>query len=330
MSGNLRHRGNAKELDEFVPVISENCTDGYHSTWQSPEQFYKHVKSLDKSSAWQQSGWTPGKDWYGTETLEEAIDLAENGWKEGIERVERLRARTIAQNPMRAQPIRYGIAGSTPCVPRAVAGNIFNMRAPDIARSKRRPVITIVSNMSANCGIGEHVISNRAAVVAAMVDQIESAGFSCEVIATATTRGWRHGYKAATSIVVKRSDQYADVGRMSFALGHSSMFRRFVFNDWGTEPSAREGLGHGLGSNLELTHDDDLNFRGIFSLPSPEKNRDLFQDEETSATKGLQFLIDEMKAQNCPAFPAFTPEEKEAYLAKTKKLRRDLDDDFPY
>ncbi len=322
---NITHRGNAKELDEFVPVVTKDVKNGYHSTWQSPEQFYSHVKSLQKGDAWQTAGWDRGKQWYGTESLDEAIDLAENGWKEGIERVERLRSRTIAQNPMRAQPIRYGIAGSTPCVPRAVAGNIFNMRAPDLARSKRRPVITIVSNMAANCGISETVISNRAAVVAAMVDQIESAGFSCEVIATATSAGgWRGDseFKAATSIVVKRSDQYADVGRMSFALGHSSMFRRFVFNDWGTAGVCQKGLGSSLGSNLELTHDDDLNFRGIYSLPSPEQSRDLFKDEETSATKGLAWLIDEMKAQNCPAFPAFTPEEREAHKAKDTRRKR--------
>lgn len=319
----ITHRGNAKDLHEFIPVFKDEI-GGYHSTWRTPESFYEHVSKLERSKAWTDAGWDHDKRWSGTTNMEEALSLAKNGWKEGMEQVERTRERTLARNPVRPQAIRYGITGTTPNVPRAIAGNIFNMKAPDLHKSTRRPVITLVSNMAANCGVPAEQISNRAAVVAAIVDQIETAGYATEVLATSTSQGsmWggKKGFSSCVTVCVKQSDQYADVNRLAFALGHVSMFRRMAFADWGTDQSNRSGLGEGLGSNNEIKPTEDMNFRHIYSLPSPERMGELFKDEETAATKGYDYLINSLRKQKCPALPPLREDEMAAFKAKAAEL----------
>lgn len=329
MDENIKHRGNAKELTEFIPVL--HGKKGYHSTWSTPEAFTNHIKHLERSKAWTDAGWEHGSDWSGTKDMESAIKLAEDGWKEGIEQVERVRNRTAYKHPVQNRTVRYDLAGTVPNVPRAIAGNVFNMKAPEATKSRRRPVITLVSNMAANCGVSAETISNRSAVVAAIIDQIETAGFACEVIATATTKGSSWGgeknFASAVSVVVKKSDQYADVKRLAFSLGHTAMFRRMVFADWGTDEANKGGLGRSLGSNLEIVPDEDMNFKNIYSLPSPERMEKLFRTEEVASTDGFDFLIKSLKAQKCPAFPPFT-EQEQIDWDKDKAMKPRFDWDF--
>lgn len=240
------YNGDAKELETYLPGFT------YLSAWSSPEKFVRYVKTLRRKDAWQDAGWDKGNpEWYGSETMEEAIALAESGWKEGVDQLEKTRNRVLSANPLLPKPIKYGIAGVTPNVPRAVSGNILNMRQPDMDKSKRRPVLTLICNMSANCGVSSSAITNRAAVVAAIVDQIEVAGFSCEVITTATSRGGgfagSSGFSAAISVVLKRSDQAVDLSKLAYGLGHASFFRRLIFADKGSAKICKDGLGSGLG-----------------------------------------------------------------------------------
>lgn len=312
-------RGDATELNYVIPGLS------YHSTWSSPEAFARDIRARGKKDHWHDSGWEEGDgSWKGTKTMEDALALAAKGWPEGAAQIEKTRLRVLASNPTLPRAIKYGIAGAVPNVPRAVSGNILNMKAQDLAKSRRRPVITLVANMSANCGVDSKAISNRAAVAAAVIDQIESAGYSCEVIATALSSGnsWdgKSGFTAATSIIVKEAGQPVDTGRLAFSMGHSSMFRRFVFSDWGSAPCCQSGLGHGLGSSHGLEKDaSSLTERGIYMLASAEGNSEYFKDEEVSSTLGIDLLISELQKQGCPAFEKYESPIKEEDKIKKKK-----------
>lgn len=300
----LKHTGDSKELTQILGNLGDN---GFHSAWSNPEKFFRHIASLDKSKAWTNSGWDSDARFTGSKSMDEALKIATDGWKEGIARIERIRNRIAAMHPKKAIPIKYGIAGVTPSIPRAVAGNIFNMRAPDLRKSKRRPVITLVSNMACNWTVNAEALGNRAAVVAALVDEIESAGYSVEVVSTATTKNGT--FKSAVSVIVKKSDQFSDLSRLSFAMGHPSMFRRMVFAEWGSEKSCKEGLGLGLGYHLSFTPTEEDAFNGNFYVPSAEHSSKLFKDEETAGTKGLEFLKQQLAKQGCPAFKdLYTPE----------------------
>lgn len=323
--------GNAEEIARYTLVGYK-----FSSTWDSPEAFARYVASLKEKEAWHKAGWRTGDaEWSGSKSMDETLKMARDGWKEGADQVERLRAKIEASTPQAPRMIRYGIAGVNPSVPRAVAGNLFNMRVPDQSRSRKRPVITIVSNMAANCGVSAHQITNRAAAVAAIIDKIESVGYACEVISTSTTKGggWWGGsdndYTAATSVVVKRSDQPVDTMRLAFGLGHSSLFRRMVFADWGVEPTAQNGLGEGLGRHCDMfiPKDEDHDIKGVYTLSSAEQNGCYFDTEERSMVDGLNYLMGQLKEQGCPALknievpPCLTDEAWEKKDGKKKKKK---------
>lgn len=327
MSQNGKIIGNAEELQYILPGRS------FHSTWSSPESLAKYIASHDDSDTWQRgdSAYKDGSEkFHATKNMYEALDLARSGWKEGAEKIERLRSFIKSRHPTALTRVRYGIAGSTPNVPRAVAGNRFNMRLPVEGKSRKRPVLTLVCNMCANWSIDATQISNRAAAVAAMIDEIEAQGFSCEVVSTALTRGnvWsgRKEFTAATSVIVKPSHQPVDTMRLAFGTGHAAMFRRLIFADWQLEPSCQEGLGEGLGSASGSYSKEDLEEmaeRNIYFVPSCEGHADIFKDDDSTADKGLDFVIDALRQQGCPAFPKMTEDE----LSKATSLAAGAEDE---
>lgn len=299
--------GDASELDLLIPDRS------FHSTWSSPEALARYIKSKNKEDAWHKGGWVNNEDFSGSKSMDKTLDMAINGWKAGADKVEKLRSRIQSERPVIRQPVRYNIVGAIPNVPRAVSGNILNMKDIDITRAKRRPVLTILYDMACNCSVKADTITNCSAAVAALIDRVEQEGYSVEVIATALTSGggwdWTTGterelgYSAATSIRVKESHQPTDTMRLAFALGHASLFRRMIFADWGLEPGAQGGLGQGLGTTgVNSRSKEDLNDRHIYVLPSAEKNQKYFKDEEAAMTFGLDSLIRELQEQKCPPF----------------------------
>ena len=325
-------RGDAEDIDRLLPTLD------YHSAWSTPEKFASHIENLSKKEAWQDSGWTSGEDFTGTKDMAEAISLAREGWKEGAEKIERLRGRISAMYPKSPRLVAYGIAGATPNVPRAIAGNLFNMRVHDAAKSRKKPVITLLSEMAANCGVDKNMISNRAAVVAAVIDQIESSGYSCEVISTASSKpGFWSGKKEFTSAVtirVKESHQPVDVVRMAFPLGHSSIFRRMMFADWGTSKSCQAGLGSGLGSGTVFDEDEHAEYleeKQIYLIPSAGSGLGkYFKTDELASTDGLALIIQSLKDQGCPAFrdaPEWEEQEKPDADSDVEPDYPDDDDD---
>lgn len=335
------HQGDGKQLNEFVPGYN------FSSTWDSPEAFSRHIQSIDRSKSWYDAGYEKGEgEWAGSESMEATVKLAQEGWKEGAEQVERVRDYITALHPTAKRPKKHSIAGAYPNVPRAVAGDPMNMVVPDSAKSRKRPVITLVSNMACNWTVKPHVLSNRAAAIAALVDQIEAAGYACEVISGAASHGYggfrekpEDQYKVNTAVVVKTCDQPVDTQRLAFGLGHASMFRRMIFADWSAEPTA-EKLGYGLGYSqhgIQIS-DEHREEKHIFNIPSTEDTSSLWKTEEDAAKKGLPYLINALAHQKCPPFmgmklPKMDEETDKLFHVKVLKDQdedyvRDYDDDL--
>lgn len=290
-------KGDAAFLSPLVPKYQ------YNSYWSSPNELAKFVEANGSAKAWDDCAWSQGDpEWSGSKSMGETITMAKTGWPEGAERVSRIRDYVTAHNPVRKQNVQYGIAGTTPCVPRAVAGDINNMRMPASALSKRRPIITLVSNMGAYCHVQSKMISNRSAAVAAIIDQIEAAGFCVEVIAISPCKSYSK-WSMCTTVLVKPSHMPTDIGRLAFGLGQASMFRRLAFADRALEPIAREGLGHGMGGTIQLERTEEMKDKDVYLLPSNNVMSELFEDELTTATKGVEWLIEQLREQGCPAFP---------------------------
>lgn len=328
-SPQVREIGDAPNITRLLELKDYSGMNVY-SSWSSPEVFARYLEQVDPSTAWYGDNvWKDAnRRFSGCASVAEAIDLCRNGWKEGGETIEKTRGYIRALNPLVNKPIKYAIAGSTPNVPRAIAGNILNMRAPDVDKSSKRKVITIIYNMCENGGVDKDNIVNKAAVMAALIDEIESKGFSCEVIATAYTGN--HRCNALTSVCVKPSHQPVDINRMAFSLGHSAMFRILFFADWQINKDC-EGLGYGLGCAKSTQPSKEENERDIYTIRSSNGCMKHFKDMESSATKGLNYLVNELRDQGCPAFPKMTEKEHKDVLEQNEaedrfRFRHDPDD----
>jgi hypothetical protein len=295
-------RGNAPELRDLITGVK--APRQFWTLFNTPEALADYVagaKGYYDDSAWKRDD----VSFYGTRSMAESVDLAKQGWPEGADNANRLRDRINAANPIGPRVIRYDVAGAYPSVPRALSGNPLNMRRAIPATLKRRPVITLVSDMSSNCSVDAKALANRAAVVAALLDAIEGARFSAHVIAVGTgdSRGERdqREFIAVTAVTLKEPEQPADIGRLAFGLGHPSMLRRFCFGSWVVDQWTKPYVGMHAAYPWSPTRSDES--RSIFTLPGLNDTQRHFMTEEKAATEGLALMIRELSKQGCPAFP---------------------------
>ncbi len=285
------------------------------ASWSSLEVFAKQFKGDHGEKWWARrnvrNSWTAS--WNGTDTFDEALDLAIHGWAEGGETIERTRGYIRALNPLSPRLVKYGIAGTTPNVPRAIAGNLLNMRQPTNAVSKKKKTITIVYNMCENGGCSAESITNKASVAAALIDEIESKGFAVEVVSAVATDGPARGgiVKAYEFVRIKESHHPIDINRLAFGLGHAAMFRGLFFADMQRNPEFMEigeGLGHATSSfpTKELMEEQTYT---ITSAGKPGLSSNLFDSVDKAVTVGLDAMVRELQKQGCPAFPKLKDHE---------------------
>jgi hypothetical protein len=295
----IERRGDNAGLESIIPMPAQDHV--WLSYWSTPEALAAHAATLDRKAAWTDSAWDETRaKFFGTDSMSDAVKLCRDGWPDGAARAERLRDRINAANPTGPRVVRWDVAGAVASVPRALAGNPLNMRRVDSAKLRRKPVITLLSDVCASYDIKAASLNNRAAVVAAVVDAAEAAGFACEVVAFEKTN--TNTLAQICAVTVKESNAPADIGRMSYALGHASFFRRLTWAAFTCERFT-EGLGTGLGPVTTLD-ERVVNERNAYILPSANGFAEsYFKDEDTAATRGLNFLINALRKQDCPAFP---------------------------
>ena len=251
------------------------------------------------NAAWDQQAWTLSKRITGVDNMIEAFDMCRDGWPEGAARVARMRDRINTAHPIGPRLVHWDIAGAYPSVARALAGNPMNMRRLDSSRTRRKPVITIVHHMGGIASVAADTFTNKAAVMAAIIDAIEGADFQVELIAVSLTRGIAdEKFAHETAFTVKEAGQPVDIGRLAFGVGHVAAFRRLVF--------ATRSLNHAnapLTNSLGRTLDYAQRPEGVYVLPSLNTCESHFRSETEAETQGLAFFISQLAAQGCPAFP---------------------------
>lgn len=297
--------GDAPELARlFKP--SEKTTA--YGCFKSPESLTHLLDPMPTSAFWQGEGKKDDSGGFrGTRTWQEAVRLVLDGWPEGVAKIAKLRDKINAESPHGPRLVKYSVAGAYPIVARAVAGNPMSMRQIDSARIRRRPVLSLINDMGASCNVDGEVITRRAACTAAIVDAIETAGFSCEVIsmfASSCTYNHSGPFRGHAVARVKDAGQPVDVSRLAMGLGHVSFFRRHMFLVIGMDAHNRP-VGRNLGYPYPMKP-SDLE-PGAYVLPgfgtgeTPQVA--FFKSDEKAAADGLQWLIEDLRKQGCPAFP---------------------------
>lgn len=194
-----------------------------------------------------------GRDWDLGADYATALRLAAEGWPEGIRQLSALMA-SVPNNVEFFQ--EHNVAGHYPDVPRALAGDPFNMISRGKSR-KPKPSMTLVVSYGANCGISAQAMWNYGAAVVALIDRLESRHVRCEVISVWNTelrnRARRRGSMAVT---LKRAEEVLDLSALAFGLAHPAMLRRIGFAMLERSPADQEDGGYG--SSVSQIQPDDI------------------------------------------------------------------------
>lgn len=170
-------------------------------------------------------------DWAGSKDMQHCLDLARNGWRDGVTKA-KLAAEVIEGDHAQARQRTHGIAGGRVNVGRMLSGSPVHM----VHRPRRDgvKVITLLVDVWMASGISAEDAIIRAACVAAMCDVLENGGYSCEIVAVGSAFSGGSRMQIATNI--KQAGDALNLEDVTFALGHPSMLRRLCFAVAANEP----------------------------------------------------------------------------------------------
>lgn len=188
-----------------------------------------------------------GRSWSGTDTFEEALRLAREGWPEGEAMVRSIASRLEASmiNKIVREDWNYEVEGMGFDVARYIEGEPEHWYAVEETQLEGpHRNVRIVMNLAASSGVAAEILAARGAAVAALVELLEYAGIRCEVWTVMAASGVYEAY-----CKVKPYDQPLEPSRIAFALANPANFRRLHFAlIEATPPAVNDWLSFGYGT----------------------------------------------------------------------------------
>lgn len=212
-------------------------------------------------------------DWYGGVDWDGALYLAEHGWREGIEQVEKFtnKLNTVLSGWIKQPEIRYADEGLTLDIGKLQAGEPeFMMNIVDSAiRLNARPprIVRIVMNTCLSGSNGPDVLILRGAAVAALALMLEKHGVRAEIDLTAANRA---GPGMETWVKIKKPEEALNMPYLVFLLAHPSSFRRLMFSCWERQPREVRNQFNIPGGYGYVGEVADANDRGDIYIPGLE------------------------------------------------------------
>lgn len=236
--------------------------------FSSLPRFVEHVASLERPENHKNYlcdvGWTVDREYSGTDNLEQAINIARNGWIDGLGMMEQL----LTVPPVRKQKKR-SVAGGTINIGRMLSGAPDHMTKR--AKAPARKIITLFVETVMWEGIKADLAVVRTVVIAAMVDRLEAEGYQCNIIATymGLDRERHRGVQFAVSI--KQAGERLNLADVSFAFGHPSFGRRLCYATKGVVGQTAMRTNH-RGVISEAFNEDAPPGRNEFYIPQLRSN----------------------------------------------------------
>lgn len=205
------------------------------------------------------SGKSGDKDWAGTNNFPQAVELAENGWPDGLKKIKKAIEDLEALPVMEPLPV-FDVCGEAFNLDAVLTGQPENMFyfIPQESNKPRVIPISFAFNFTAKTNSRE--IIKRGAAIASAVNDLENQGFRVELYAHKLTRhpGNESGNDLFTIIKIKDADQHLDLERLVYIAAHPSMNRRLGFKlceQYGRDEFL-ERLGSGYGTARQAIPSD--------------------------------------------------------------------------
>lgn len=182
------------------------------------------------NTAWEgRTSQKPGSNWTGTRDFAQADEFLRNGWQEGLEKIDELRAAIVGTAGWGVFPeAEHDVEGALVDVGAYVAGEPeCMMRFVDQPAKRNGGLLRVIVNVTGNGDISADAFMQRGAAIVAMVDAMERGGKSVEIVAVECSG--TQSQKTALAVTLKSQGEAVEMGRIAYTLGHPSFLRRHMF-----------------------------------------------------------------------------------------------------
>lgn len=203
----------------------------FYVIFESITELVKYCKNTENSkSMYSTDSSHSGKDWYGTNNMEEADELALKGWDEGYQKLKdalpELKVKVTATNRKHVE--RIEVEGFVPCVPRTILGhpeNMFNARRIPY----KQKIINIVVHVGGTANYGVDDFVQRATFVARLIDELEYKGYRINLYTAKSAYECDSHQYYLFMVKIKSSTENLTLKRIAYPIGHPSIQRRHFF-----------------------------------------------------------------------------------------------------
>jgi hypothetical protein len=193
-------------------------------TIELPE-FYSLLKTVAGSGK-ELASLKPSSDWNGNLTLAEAIACLENGWLDAPP----IPLVTIPNAPSFIPDIdyNYDVTGNSLDVATYITGIPEHWFAPEFTNRPSDTIVKLSIEVGGSWKVEPHELRNRGQAVIALVNSLEIAGLSVELVLVSS---WisAAGITNTMLLPVKRAGQPLDMNRLQFMLISPAFYRRCIF-----------------------------------------------------------------------------------------------------
>ena len=188
----------------------------------------EYIEAASKPAV--KTGWLSSEkedsNWTGSRDMDHALELARDGWPEGLEMIQKALDEINAEPHVEPAPI-FDVTGEAFNLDAVLQGQPENMFFFMDQETNKPRVISMAFNFTTGARTSASDIMKRGAAIASAVNDIEAAGIRVELFAYKKSR--RGHYKTIGMIKIKDADQPLELERLCFAAAHPAMLRRLWF-----------------------------------------------------------------------------------------------------
>lgn len=216
-----------------------------------------------------------GGDFYGTVDYQQATYMLTHGWDSAAKKMaDKVKMTNSVAAVSRSSKPAYGVVGSQASVPRYLQGIPTNMVSRQTTYTKQKTV-TITKGISYSCNWTTNQILNECIKALQIIQSMENGGQRVRLnVMVAVDCSYNSKYKHICKVCVKQPDERLNISKMSFALAHPSMLRRFFLKWIEVDPFAE----HDTGDNYGIPTDMDTKNRAMaeseYYIPEKIDNMD--------------------------------------------------------
>jgi len=230
----------------------------FRERFDSTERLCRFVETAPVNEGWEnhiRESRTGDKEFTGTNSIEEAVAFARNGWNDPVANMKELTrskllsaAERIGLKPSR--PINAYVGGS-PNVARAIIGLPRDMRRVSF-EEKKLPGMTLVYEAGVLAWTSAQEVEEHGTRFLALVNVLEASGVPTRVVCSSACKSHEDDNIYACEVVIKDFGNALNIKKAAFFLANASFQRRLVFSWRESTPLIKHHLsGYGQSVNSD-------------------------------------------------------------------------------